>query len=206
MNRKIVSGIAAGALALGLLGAPVAYAYEPGSEPVTAEEVAQGLEEISFESSNGAYVLPEQTIELTADALGDGIEIRNAYIETAPGQTSPQWTVQRSVNADGLPVLAITAPKAPEEQFGSTQEYGEYIVHVRTSNWNSYYFTINFAPELPVVEEPETQPTEPAEETTKPGKGPKKPHPVFGEGGKFEGQHPVFGEGRKFEGQHPVWG
>lgn len=158
MNRKLISGIAASALALGVLGAPAAYAYEPGNEPVTDEEIAQGLEEISFESSNGAYILPGQTIDLTADAVGEGIEIRNAYIETALGETSLKWTVKRSVNEEGLPVLSITAPAAPEEQSGAIQEYGEYKVHVRTSNWNSYYFTINFAPELPEVEEPAEEP------------------------------------------------
>lgn len=158
MNRKLISGIAASALALGILGVPAAYAYEPGNEPVTEEEIAQGLEEISFESSDGTYVLPGQTIELTADAVGEGIQIRNAYIETAPGETSVKWNVKRSVNDEGLPVLSITAPAAPEEQSGAIQEYGEYKVHVRTSNWNSYYFTINFAPALPEVEEPAEEP------------------------------------------------
>lgn len=199
-KRTLIAGAAAVALAMSTLGMPSAYAYEPGGEPVTAEEVAQGLAEISFATSDGAYIEPGQTIELTADAVGEGIAIRNAYIETAPGQTSPQWRIARSVNEDGLPVLAITAPVAPEEQFGATQEYGEYTVHIHTSNWNSYYLTINFVEEAPVIEEPVVE--EP--EVGVPGRGVNSAgHPVFGSNGKHFSSHPVFGVNGKRAGEQP---
>ncbi|WP_092260877.1 hypothetical protein [Corynebacterium cystitidis] len=161
MKRNLLTGLAAATLTLGLVSAPAAFAYEPGTEPITEEEIEQGHSEISFESSDGAYILPEQTLEFTADSVAEGITIRNAYVELEPGFTSAQWTIKRSVNEEDLPVLTITAPKAPEDQFGETQEYGEYTVQVRTSNWNSYSFTINFAPELPEVEEPEKPGEEP---------------------------------------------
>lgn len=153
-TRKLTAGIAAIAISFAAFSAPQAIAAEPGTEPVTEEEIKEGLKEISFESHDGSYILPGETLTLTADSVGEGIEIRNAYIETAPGHTSAQWDVKRSVNEDGLPVLEITAPAAPEEQTGTVQEYGEYTVHVRTSNWNSYLFTINFAEERPAETDP----------------------------------------------------
>jgi hypothetical protein len=154
-TRKLTAGIAAIALSLATISAPQAMAAEPGSEPVTQEEINEGLKDISFESHDGAYITPGETLTLTADRVAEGVEIRNAYIEIAPGHTSALWNVARSVNDEGLPVLKITAPAAPEEQVGTAQEYGEYKVHVRTSNWNSYYFDINFAEEKPVEEEKE---------------------------------------------------
>lgn len=151
-TRKLTAGIAAVALSFAAISAPQAMAAEPGSEPVTNEELKEGLKDISFESHDGAYITPGETLTLTADRVAEGVEIRNAYIETKPGHTSALWDVKYSVNEDGLPVLKITAPVEPEEQFGETQEYGEYKVHVRTSNWNSYYFNINFAEEKPKKE------------------------------------------------------
>lgn len=165
-TSKLTAGIAAIALSFSAFAAPQAIAAEPGTEPVTKEEVEQGLKEISFESADGAYILPSETITLTADAVADGIEIRNAYIETSPGHTSPQWTVKRGVNDKGLPTLEITAPKAPADQFGTTQEYGEYTVHIRTSKWNSYYFTINFAEKRPANPRPD-KPGKPIELSSK---------------------------------------
>ncbi|WP_018296031.1 hypothetical protein [Corynebacterium lubricantis] len=152
--RKIAAGTVAIALSVGAFSAPQALAVEPGNEPVTSEELEQGAQEISFESSKGSYITPGETITLTADTVGEGIQIRNAYVETAAGETSVKWKVARSVNDEGLPVLTITAPDAPENQSGAIQEYGEYKVHIRTSNWNSYLFEINFAAEHP-AETPE---------------------------------------------------
>lgn len=156
-TRKLSAGIAAIALSFATITAPQATAAEPGTEPVTQEEINEGLKDISFESHDGAYILPGETLTLAADRVAEGVDIRNAYIEIAPGFTSPLWDVERSVNDEGLPVLEITAPAEPEEQVGIAQEYGEYTVHVRTSNWNSYYFTINFVEELP------EEPTEPGD-------------------------------------------
>lgn len=83
--RKMTAGVAAATIALAGLTAPQALAQEPGTEPVTEKELAQGLEEISFESSKGTEFLPGETITLIADEVGEGIELRNAYIELAPG-------------------------------------------------------------------------------------------------------------------------
>ncbi|MCS5480797.1 hypothetical protein NYP18_14215 [Corynebacterium sp. YIM 101645] len=151
-TRKLTAGIAAIALSFAAISAPQAIAAEPGTEPVTNEELKEGLKDISFESHDGAYITPGETLTLTADRVAEGVEIRNAYIEIAPGKTSALWDVKRSVNDEGLPVLEITAPDEPEKQFGTTQEYGEYKVHIRTSNWNSYLFNINFAEEKPKKE------------------------------------------------------
>ena len=64
------------------------------------------------------------------------------------------WDVERSTSEDGAPQVIITAPTEPEEQSTSTpQEYGEYLVHIRTSNWNSVYFNINFVEERTPEEE-----------------------------------------------------
>lgn len=150
--RTLTAGVVAATIAFAGLSAPQILAAEPGTEPVTEEEIAKGLEEISFESSKGTEFLPDETITLTADSVGEGIEIRNAYIETAPGESTALWNVQRGVNEEGLPTLTITAPTTPDEQFGKTQEYGDYTVHIRTSNWNSYLFDIKFVEEK--TEEP----------------------------------------------------
>ena len=150
--RKFSAGIAALALSFSAISAPQALAQEPGTEPVTEEELAQGLEEISFESSEGTEFLPGETLTLTADSVGDGIEIRTAYIEIAPGESTTKWNIVRGVNDEGLPTLTITAPDAPEDQFGEPLDYGTYTVHIRTSNWNSYLFDVEFVEEK--TEEP----------------------------------------------------
>ena len=142
--RKMTAGVAAATIALAGLTAPQALAQEPGTEPVTEKELAQGLEEISFESSKGTEFLPGETITLIADEVGEDIEIRNAYIELAPGVSTTKWDIQRGVNEEGLPTLTITAPEAPENQSGDVLNYGTYTVHIRTSNWNSYKFDIEF--------------------------------------------------------------
>lgn len=141
----MTAGVAAATIALAGLTAPQALAQEPGTEPVTDEEIAEGLKEVSFESSEGTEFLPGETITpLTADRVGEDIEIRNAYIELSPGVSTAQWDVKRGVNEEGLPTLTITAPDAPEEQYGEPLDYGTYTVHIRTSNWNSYKFDIEF--------------------------------------------------------------
>ncbi len=145
--RKMTAGVAAATIALAGLTAPQVLAQEPGTEPVTDEEIAQGLEEISFESSEGTEFLPNETITLTADEVGEGIKIRNAYIELAPGVSTTKWDIDRDVTEEGLPTLTITAPDAPEEQYGEPLDYGTYTVHIRTSNWNSYKFDIEFVEE-----------------------------------------------------------
>ena len=145
--RKMTAGVAAATIALAGLTAPQALAQEPGTEPVTDEEIAEGLKEVSFESSEGTEFLPGETITLTADRVGEDIEIRNAYIELSPGVSTAQWDVKRGVNEEGLPTLTITAPDAPGEQFGERLDYGTYTVHLRTSKWNSYKFDIEFVEE-----------------------------------------------------------
>lgn len=145
--RKMTAGVAAATIALAGLTAPQALAQEPGTEPVTGEEIAEGLKEVSFESSEGTEFLPGETITLTADKVGEDIEIRNAYIELAPGVSTVKWDIQRGVNEEGLPTLTITAPDAPGEQFGERLDYGTYTVHLRTSKWNSYKFDIEFVEE-----------------------------------------------------------
>ena len=142
--RKMTAGVAAATIALAGLTAPQVLAQEPGTEPVTEKELAQGLEEISFESSKGTEFLPGETLTLIADEVGEDIEIRNAYIELAPGVSTTKWDIQRGVNEEGLPTLTITAPEAPENQSGDVLNYGTYTVHIRTSNWNSYKFDIEF--------------------------------------------------------------
>ena len=142
--RTLTAGVAATTIALAGLTAPQALAAEPGTEPVTEDELNQGLEEISFESSEGTEFLPGETLTLTADSVGEGIEIRNAYIELAPGVSTTKWKIDRGVNDEGLPTLTITAPDAPEEQIGEPLDYGTYTVHIRTSNWNSYLFDVEF--------------------------------------------------------------
>ena len=56
--RKMTAGVAAATIALAGLTAPQALAQEPGTEPVTDEEITQGLEEISFESSEAPSSCP----------------------------------------------------------------------------------------------------------------------------------------------------
>lgn len=155
--RKMTAGVAAATIALAGLTAPQALAQEPGTEPVTDEEIAEGLKEVSFESSEGTEFLPGETITLTADRVGEDIEIRSAYIELAPGFSTVKWGVKRDVNDAGLPTLTITAPEAPENQSGDVLNYGTYTVHIRTSNWNSYKFDIEF------VEEKTPEPVNPIE-------------------------------------------
>lgn len=149
-TRKFAAGIAAIALSLGTITAPQVLAQEPGTEPVTDEELEQGQKEISFQSSDGTEFLPNETITLTADRVGEGVRIGNAYIEISPGHSTTQWNVVKGVNEEGLPTLTITAPKVPEEQVGTKAEFGEYKMHVRTAGpdgWNSYLFTVNFVEE-----------------------------------------------------------
>lgn len=146
-TRKFAAGIAAIALSLGTITAPQVLAQEPGTEPVTDEEIQEGLKDMSFQSSDGTEILPGETITLTADTVAEGVEIRNAYVELSPGYSTTKWDVDKGVNEEGLPTLTITAPDAPEEQTGEIMDYGEYLVHIRTSNWNSAYFTINFVEE-----------------------------------------------------------
>lgn len=153
-KSKIVAGISALAISFSAFSAPQVLAQEPGNEPVTEEEKQQGAQEISFADSDGAEILPEETLTFTADDWEPGIEMRNAYIELAPGVSTTLWDVERSTSEDGAPQVIITAPTEPEEQSTSTpQEYGEYLVHIRTSNWNSVYFNINFVEERTTEEE-----------------------------------------------------
>jgi len=62
--RTLTAGVAATTIALAGLTAPQALAAEPGTEPVTEDELNQGLEEISFESSEGTEFLPGETLTL----------------------------------------------------------------------------------------------------------------------------------------------
>lgn len=155
--RKFTAGVAAVALSFAALTTPQVMASEPGSEPVTEQELQEGAKEISFEDSKGTVFTPGETITLTADSVGEGIEIRNAYIELSPGVSTTKWNIVRGVNDEGLPTLTITAPAAPEEQTGTVLDYGDYTIHIRTSNWNSYKFTVNFAAERPAEEDPEPE-------------------------------------------------
>ena len=158
--RTLTAGVAAATIALTGLSAPQVLAQEPGTEPVTEEELAQGLEEISFESSEGTEFLPGETITLTADSVGEGIDIRNAYIELSPGVSTTKWAIERGVNDEGLPTLTVTAPAAPEDQVGTPLDYGTYKIHIRTSNWNSYLFDIAFVEEKTEEPAPDPDPTE----------------------------------------------
>lgn len=169
--RKLTAGVAAVALSFAAVSAPQATAFERSSLPSigNAPEQNEAQEPVSFESSDGAYITPNETIHLTADHIGEDVNIINAYIETAPNQTSALWDVKRSVNDDGALVLSITAPAEPDDQFGTTQNYGEYPVNVRYNlpgeSSTSYYFNINFAEEKP--EEEPAAPENPFDLTSK---------------------------------------
>ena len=56
--RTLTAGVAAATIAFAGLSAPQVLAAEPGTEPVTEEEIAKGLEEISFESSRAPSSSP----------------------------------------------------------------------------------------------------------------------------------------------------
>lgn len=171
--RKLTAGVAAVALSFAAVSAPQATAFERSSLPTPkieneAEQKAEQLP-VSFESSDGTYITPGESLVLTADQIGEDVLIRNAYVETAPNQTNTKWNLERTLNDEGLPVFTITAPDAPSEQSGTKQEYGEYRVHVRYSSpatgWESYYFNINFAEEKP--EEEPAAPENPFDLTSK---------------------------------------
>lgn len=171
--RKLTAGVAAVALSFAAVSAPQATAFERSSLPSIENEKNEEQVDLSFESSDGAYITPEETLTLTADQVGEDVELRTAYVQDAEGQSSPQWgIIKRAVNDEGLPTLTITAPKALEEQFGTKQEYGEYVVHVRYDDtskpeetWQSYTFNINFAEEKP--EEEPAAPENPFDLTSK---------------------------------------
>ncbi|HZK32141.1 MAG TPA: hypothetical protein VFC72_04440 [Corynebacterium sp.] len=161
-KSQLVAGLSTLALSLSALTAPQALAGEPGTEPVTDAEKEHGAQLLSFAESDGAQITPGETLTFTADWQAEGAGIGATHILTSEGHSSPQWTARRGTSEEGVPQVTITAPKAPEEQFGTTQEYGEYLVHLRTSDWKgSVYFTIDFVAER--TEEP-AKPSEPVED------------------------------------------
>lgn len=153
-KSKIVAGISALAISLSAFSAPQVLASETNTQQAGGIQVPESSPEISFESSNGTEIIPEETIVFTADDWDEGTTIRNAYIQLEPGYSTPLWDVEHDVNEDGAPQVTITAPETPEEQITADPlDYGEYLVRIRTSKWNDVYFTVNFVEEYTPEEE-----------------------------------------------------